>query len=196
MVQGPCAPGQRRNHLYTVQRSRWRPAGSHLQRRARLASKSVNENEIHEFSTVNRGTVKGGGTTRLGSNNLIMSYAHIGHDSQIGKATPFSSTAPRSPATLRSKTTHTIRRFLPRASVLPHRQVFLYRRAHRHHPGRSALLQNRRPARHDRRYAFSMDSMRSGEKPFRIQAEADGIHAVSISYRAGRRFWRRAERPG
>ncbi|HTP43192.1 MAG TPA: hypothetical protein VMJ13_01440, partial [Candidatus Acidoferrum sp.] len=45
--------------------------------------------EFREFSTVNRGTVKGGGTTRLGSHNLIMSYAHIGHDCQIGSRTIF-----------------------------------------------------------------------------------------------------------
>ena len=35
-------------------------------------------NEFREFCTVNRGTVKGGGVTRVGSHNLIMSYAHIG----------------------------------------------------------------------------------------------------------------------
>ena len=33
---------------------------------------------------MNRGTIKGGGVTRVGSNNLIMSYAHVGHDSQLG----------------------------------------------------------------------------------------------------------------
>jgi len=38
---------------------------------------------------VNRGTVKGGCTTRVGSNNLIMSYAHIGHDCEIGNRTIF-----------------------------------------------------------------------------------------------------------
>ncbi|HWG59705.1 MAG TPA: acyl-ACP--UDP-N-acetylglucosamine O-acyltransferase [Candidatus Acidoferrales bacterium] len=46
-------------------------------------------NEFREFSTVNRGTLKGGGATRLGSHNLIMSYAHIGHDSQVGDHTIF-----------------------------------------------------------------------------------------------------------
>ena len=33
---------------------------------------------------MHRGTIKGGGVTRLGSHNLIMAYAHIGHDCQIG----------------------------------------------------------------------------------------------------------------
>jgi UDP-N-acetylglucosamine acyltransferase len=46
-------------------------------------------NEFREFCTVNRGTIKGGGVTRLGSHNLIMSYAHIGHDSQVGSHTIF-----------------------------------------------------------------------------------------------------------
>jgi UDP-N-acetylglucosamine acyltransferase len=42
------------------------------------------DNTIRECVTVSRGTVKGGGLTRVGSNNLIMAYAHIGHDSQVG----------------------------------------------------------------------------------------------------------------
>jgi UDP-N-acetylglucosamine acyltransferase len=41
-------------------------------------------NEIREFVTINRGTVKGGGCTRVGSRNLIMAYTHIAHDCQIG----------------------------------------------------------------------------------------------------------------
>jgi UDP-N-acetylglucosamine acyltransferase len=39
---------------------------------------------IRECVTISRGTAGGGGTTRLGSDCLIMAYAHIGHDSQIG----------------------------------------------------------------------------------------------------------------
>ena len=41
-------------------------------------------NEIREFVTINRGTVKGGGLTKLGSHLLLMAYAHIGHDSVVG----------------------------------------------------------------------------------------------------------------
>ncbi len=41
-------------------------------------------NEIRESVTISRGTVKGGGITRVGSHTLIMAYAHIGHDSVIG----------------------------------------------------------------------------------------------------------------
>lgn len=41
------------------------------------------DNEIREFVSINRGTVKGGGVTRLGSHILIMAYTHIAHDCQI-----------------------------------------------------------------------------------------------------------------
>jgi len=47
------------------------------------------ENIFREFCTVNRGTAKGGGTTRVGNRNLIMSYAHIAHDCQVGHHTIF-----------------------------------------------------------------------------------------------------------
>lgn len=42
------------------------------------------QNVIREFVTINRGTVKGGGLTRVGSHNLIMAYTHIAHDCVIG----------------------------------------------------------------------------------------------------------------
>jgi UDP-N-acetylglucosamine acyltransferase len=41
-------------------------------------------NEIREYVTVHRGTVKGGGLTTMGSNCLIMAYAHIAHDCHVG----------------------------------------------------------------------------------------------------------------
>jgi len=41
-------------------------------------------NEIRECVTISRGTVKGGGITRVGSHLLIMAYTHIGHDCVIG----------------------------------------------------------------------------------------------------------------
>ncbi|HEY7353435.1 MAG TPA: acyl-ACP--UDP-N-acetylglucosamine O-acyltransferase [Terriglobales bacterium] len=44
-------------------------------------------NVIREFVTINRGTVKGGALTKVGSNNLIMAYAHIGHDCLIADNT-------------------------------------------------------------------------------------------------------------
>ncbi len=41
-------------------------------------------NTIRENVTISRGTVGGGGLTRIGSNCLLMACAHIGHDSQVG----------------------------------------------------------------------------------------------------------------
>ena len=41
-------------------------------------------NTIREYASINRGSVKGGGVTRVGDDNYIMSYAHIGHDCQVG----------------------------------------------------------------------------------------------------------------
>lgn len=55
----------------------------------RVSLEVGDSNEFREFCTVNRGTGKGGGVTRIGSHNLIMSYAHIGHDSQVGSYTVF-----------------------------------------------------------------------------------------------------------
>jgi UDP-N-acetylglucosamine acyltransferase len=40
-------------------------------------------NEIRECVTITRGTVKGGGLTKVGSHLLIMAYTHIGHDCVI-----------------------------------------------------------------------------------------------------------------
>jgi len=42
------------------------------------------DNTIRESVTISRGTVGGGGVTRLGSNCLLMACVHIGHDSQVG----------------------------------------------------------------------------------------------------------------
>ncbi len=41
-------------------------------------------NTFREFCTVNRGTVQGRGVTRIGNDNLLMSYSHVGHDCTLG----------------------------------------------------------------------------------------------------------------
>ena len=41
-------------------------------------------NVIREFVTINRGTVKGGGTTFVGNDCLFMACSHIAHDCEIG----------------------------------------------------------------------------------------------------------------
>ena len=42
------------------------------------------ENDIRECVTISRGTTEGRGVTRVGSNNLLMAYAHVGHDCDVG----------------------------------------------------------------------------------------------------------------
>lgn len=41
-------------------------------------------NSIREFVTLNRGTVEGGGETRIGDRNLFMAYTHVAHDCILG----------------------------------------------------------------------------------------------------------------
>ena len=41
-------------------------------------------NQIREFVTINRGTAKGGGLTRVGNHTLVMAYTHVAHDCKIG----------------------------------------------------------------------------------------------------------------
>jgi UDP-N-acetylglucosamine acyltransferase len=41
-------------------------------------------NRIREFTLINPGTEGGGSVTKIGNNNLLMGYVHIGHDVIIG----------------------------------------------------------------------------------------------------------------
>ncbi len=50
-------------------------------------------NTIREFCTMNRGTVQGGGVTRIGDDNWIMAYVHIAHDCIVGNHTVFANGA-------------------------------------------------------------------------------------------------------
>lgn len=43
-----------------------------------------NNNEFREYMSINRGTLKQDGITRIGSGGYFMSYSHIGHDVTIG----------------------------------------------------------------------------------------------------------------
>lgn len=42
------------------------------------------DNIVREFVTMNRGTEKGGGVTRIGSHGMFMAYAHVAHDCTVG----------------------------------------------------------------------------------------------------------------
>jgi UDP-N-acetylglucosamine acyltransferase len=85
VVQGPARLG-RENRLYPFSAVGGDPqdltyAGE------RTSLEMGDANEIREFTTINRGTAKGGGVTRVGSRNLIMAYTHVGHDCQVGDHT-------------------------------------------------------------------------------------------------------------
>lgn len=50
-------------------------------------------NVIREYCTMNRGTIQGGGVTRIGNDNWIMAYTHFAHDCQVGNYTIFANGA-------------------------------------------------------------------------------------------------------
>jgi UDP-N-acetylglucosamine acyltransferase len=41
------------------------------------------DNVFREFVTLHRGTVEGGGVTRIGNHNFLMAYVHIAHDCKL-----------------------------------------------------------------------------------------------------------------
>lgn len=50
-------------------------------------------NVIRECVTMSRGTVGGGGVTRVGSDSLFMAYVHIAHDCRVGDRVVFANNA-------------------------------------------------------------------------------------------------------
>jgi UDP-N-acetylglucosamine acyltransferase len=50
-------------------------------------------NTFREFVTINRGSLTGGGITRMGDDNWIMAYCHVAHDCQVGSHTVFANAA-------------------------------------------------------------------------------------------------------
>jgi UDP-N-acetylglucosamine acyltransferase len=85
VVRGPCTVG-RKNHFHSFSVIGGDPQ-DYTYTGQRVGLEVGDENEFREFSTINRGTIKGGGVTRVGNHNLIMCYAHIGHDCVIGNHT-------------------------------------------------------------------------------------------------------------
>jgi len=59
----------------------------------RTALEAGDRNVFREYVTVNRGTVKGGGITRVGSDNLFLASSHVGHDCVVGSHTLFVNSA-------------------------------------------------------------------------------------------------------
>ena len=84
-------------------------------------------NTIRESVTISRGTVGGGGVTRLGSGCLIMAYVHIGHDcADRRRMHPGQRGHAGRPRHHRGVCRG--RRAVPGTPVLPHRPLLLHRR--------------------------------------------------------------------
>lgn len=90
-LRGPCEIGPD-NHIYSgacigfePQDLKFKGEETHLVIGAR--------NRIREYTTINRGTSFGGGTTVIGDDNLLMAYSHVGHDCQVGSRTVFTNNA-------------------------------------------------------------------------------------------------------
>ena len=83
-IEGPTKIGAENRFFPASAPSAWRrrifPCAGEADARLEIGD----HNEIRECVTISRGTVKGGGLTRVGSHTLIIAYAHIGHDSAIG----------------------------------------------------------------------------------------------------------------
>ena len=50
-------------------------------------------NVFREFTTINRGTGNGGGSTRIGDDNWLLAYVHVAHDCRVGSGCVFSNNA-------------------------------------------------------------------------------------------------------
>lgn len=82
VVQGPCRLGSG-NHVFPFTTIGLPPQDiSYKDEPTRI--EIGDDNVIREFCSLHRGTVKGGGVTRIGSNNLLMAYCHVAHDCQLG----------------------------------------------------------------------------------------------------------------
>lgn len=53
----------------------------------RSSTRIGHRNKIREFVTIHRGTEGGGMVTAIGDDNLLMAYAHVAHDVQLGDRT-------------------------------------------------------------------------------------------------------------
>ena len=82
MLRGPTRIGAN-NHIY--QFSSVGEATSDRKYRGEPTRLVIGDNNvIRENVTIHRGTVQGRSETTIGSDNLIMAYVHVGHDSVIG----------------------------------------------------------------------------------------------------------------
>ncbi|KTG17303.1 MULTISPECIES: acyl-ACP--UDP-N-acetylglucosamine O-acyltransferase [unclassified Guyparkeria] len=82
VIKGPCRIGED-NHIFS------HAVVGEVPQDLKYAGERTfleigDRNRIREFSTIHRGTGGGGGLTRLGSDILVMAYAHVAHDCLVG----------------------------------------------------------------------------------------------------------------
>jgi len=90
-IQGPVKIG-RGNRIFPQAAIGFEPQDLKFQGE-RVTLEIGDHNQFREFCTIHRGTAKGGGVTRIGSDNLFMAYAHVAHDCQVGSRTIFANNA-------------------------------------------------------------------------------------------------------
>ena len=87
VIKGPTKIGKN-NHIYQFSSIGEDPQDKKFAGEPTLLEIGDN-NLICESVTINRGTLQGGGITKIGSNNWIMAYVHIAHDCIIGNENIF-----------------------------------------------------------------------------------------------------------
>ena len=83
VIEGPTKIGKN-NHIYSFASIGGDPQDITYQEGQESNLVIGDDNLIREFCTINRGTEKENSLTRIGSNNMLMSYVHIAHDCQLG----------------------------------------------------------------------------------------------------------------
>ena len=83
ILHGPARIGKR-NRFFPFSCVGMEPQDTTYQATDRTYLEMGDDNIIRECVTISRGTIKGGGTTRIGNETFIMAYSHVGHDCQIG----------------------------------------------------------------------------------------------------------------
>ena len=90
-IQGPARIG-RENRIFPQACIGFEPQDLKF-RGEEVAVEIGDRNQFRELCTIHRGTSKGGGVTRIGSDNLFMAYTHVAHDCAVGSRTVFANNA-------------------------------------------------------------------------------------------------------
>jgi len=92
VIKGPTQIGKH-NHIYQFVSLGEDPQDKKYAGETETRLEIGDNNEIREYCTMNRGTVQGGGVTKIGNDNWIMAYTHFAHDCLVGNHTVFANGA-------------------------------------------------------------------------------------------------------